>query len=166
MENFVYIIFMIIIIIVSNIIKSRLKKAAKQKGSSNFEIQPQTDNEIEDAAEKNESSILEQLFKDFTVNKESKESYETISLKQEVNLPPAKEIKKVQGIKLDKEIIKEDEKIEIDPEIKKPAAYSEKTFEDNVANVELPFDRIKKLNYMEQAIVLSEILGKPKGFDI
>lgn len=166
MENFIYIIFMIIIIIISSAIKSFFKKAAKQKynNSSNFENQEQINVKNEEDTEKNESSILEQLFNDFTIKKESQVYNKAATLKNESISPLDIEIKKYKEPKVDKKIIEEG--IKIEPEVKKPEKYSEKKFEENIIDKESSLDRIKKLSYLEQAIVLSEILGKPKGFDI
>ncbi len=166
MDNIVYIILMIVIIIGSRVFKAFFNKAAKQRLNTNEnkieDDQANYDNE-EDAG-KNEQGILEELFKDFTIKKDSQVYNKTSSLKQESNLPLDTEIKKYQEPEVDKKTFKEE--IEFEPEVKKPFKYSEKAFEDDIINEESSLEGIKKLNYLEQAIILSEILGKPKGFDI
>jgi hypothetical protein len=171
MDNILYIILMIVIIIGSRVLKSFFNKTAKQKLDAKPDKMDeyQAINDEEDTG-KGEKSVLEELFKDYFIKKENQVYNKTAVLKEESikkeDISPLDiEIKKLKETKVEKKVIQEEE-IVIEPEVKNPVISSENKIEDNILDKEPPLDRIKKLNYMEQAIVLSEILGKPKGFDI
>ena len=179
MEFFQTLFFILIMIIVSGVFRKLLSKKITKKldqdsNTDEDETYVYNDNihsEKEANKEEEKKPDLFEMFEEFSLKKKNevynKDTYinrNTITQKIKGKAEERKE-KEKESQRLN---IKEKQRVQLE---KKRALHTlKKEFDDqeytSSFKKEPTLDRIKKLSYFKQAIILSEILGPPKGLDL
>ena len=170
--------FILIILIFSGVFRTLLSKSINKKLSQNtsneddeqITYNDNTDYEKEITKSEEKKTDLRELFEEYTLKRKNevynKDSYinkNTITFDNRV---------KAEKLKGKKDIIRKSrfkkEEVLQSKEREFLNSLNKKNTQENVAlslDKKPALDRIKKLSYYKQAVVLSEILGPPKGLD-